>query len=1040
MFLSNASVRRPVAMSALIIALTLLGANSYRKLGLEMMPSMDIPFVTIVAVYPGAGPLEVEADVARTIEDAVATVDGLKHTTAMCMENVCYLLVEFETEVDGDVAAADVRAKIDTIVNDLPAGVDRPKVLKFNTTSVPIISMALTGDAPVADLYDYADTNMRDRLTALPGVADVTLIGGAEREVHVLLDRSALFARVLSSTQVVQALGANVGIVPSGRLTDSGSEYSVKFDGDCATIEEIGSLEIVPGVRIRDVARVEVGSEEEREAAFVDGRPCIAMKLVKKPNANAVKVVNLVREWVNEVRAELPGGMELVWVADSGDAVEAFVDGTTSTVVFGILLTAAVLFLFLYSIRATLIVAITMPLTIVIGLYFIQTAGYTLNLSTLLALGLSVGLLVTNSILVLESIETLLVETGDPKLAAKLGASTVATAVLASVATNAVVLVPIALMGGVASQFFRPFALTMVAVTAVSLFISFTLTPILASLMLKRKGVGGPLDRIERAWAAGMDRISRRYSGVVQMLGEKRWAGALVLALTLAAFMHAMWLFPRLGFGLVADADLAEATVKVEHPTYYSLDRSVDRLKEVENLIADLPDLEHRLVTVGKVEGAIGTATEGVNLAQVLLRFSAKTERDVTLEELTATIRERLAGYTDARITVNRPTVVGESVAQIQMDISGPELDEIERLAEAGEEFARASPLITGADNSVRPGRAELRVRPIRPILADLGLPAAGLGASLRCNISGLEAATFKRDGRSYDVRVKFEEEEGKSQLGAFQSPTPAGPAGLTTLATVEESTAPSTIIRKDKSRVTRVYGDPAPGVPLGTALDTLRVGMESNAGMRPDYSLKFGAMAEQMAEIQSEFLEAGLIALLLTYLILAAILESFLQPLAILATLPLATIGMAWALWAGGESVHIFVLLGAVMLIGIVVNNAILILDRVNQLRAEGVGPHEAMRRSLAEKFRAIMMITVAAVLGMVPLAFGGGIASEMRAGIGIASIGGIAVSGVLTLLVLPILYDMFTRKRTAPALAAQEPEAQSEPAPREGDGHERA
>ncbi|MBX7257513.1 MAG: efflux RND transporter permease subunit, partial [Candidatus Hydrogenedentes bacterium] len=501
MFLSNASVRRPVAMGSLIIGLTLLGLNAYRKVGLEFMPKIDIPYITVVTIYPGASPSEIETDVAKRIEDAVVSIDGLKHVTSTCMEDHAQTLLEFQLNVDVDTAANDVREKLDLILNDFPEGVEKPKVLKYDINAKPIINLALKGSVPIDDLYDYADNALRDRLSVLSGVAEVQLIGGAEREVHLLLDRQKLAERGLTSADVVQTVAQNVRTIPSGRVRENGTEFAVKFDAEYKSIDAINALELSfkegSRVYLRDVGKAELASAELRQAALIDGEPCIGMRVVKKADANAVQVVNRVKAAMNSIQSELPGGMELVWISDDGDFIESSVDSAISSIWQGVLLTAAILFLFLYNVRTTIIVAITMPLTVIIGIFFIQSFGYTLNTSTLLSLGLSVGILVTNSIIVLEAIAKRFAEGMSAKEAARVGASEVAVAVIASAGTNIVVLFPIITMGSLVGRFFAPFALTMVVVTFVSLFISFTLTPILCAVLLKRSERKGILAHIE---------------------------------------------------------------------------------------------------------------------------------------------------------------------------------------------------------------------------------------------------------------------------------------------------------------------------------------------------------------------------------------------------------------------------------------------------------------------------------------------------------------------------------------------------------------
>ena len=1005
-------------MSCLIIGLTLLGLNSWRKMGLELMPEVDIPYITVMAVYPGASPNEIETDIAKKIEDAVGTISGLKHVSSISMEDVAFVILEFQLEMDVDVAAMDVREKLDLIKSELPVDAEDPVIQKLDVNATPIVTLGLAGDAPLDELFDYADNTLRDRISIVPGVADVEIVGGAEREVHIALDREQLAARGLSSMHVVEAMQSGVRLIPVGRIRESGTEYSVKFDADYRDIERLGDLELVSadGRRcyVRDVATVAMSTAEVRQSASVDGQPGVAVRIIKKAGANAVSVAENVREEFDDIQARLPGGMDLIWISDNGSFIEATNASAWTNVVQGVVLTALVLFFFLYNLRALLVVGITMPLTIVIGLFFMQMSGMTLNTSTLIAVGMSVGILVTNNIVVLEGIIKRLSEGAQPAEAASLGARETFIAVLASAGTNVVVLFPLAIMGSMVGKFISPLALTMFIMTVVSLFLSFTLTPMLCSLLLKPTGGErlGLLSRMEDGWNRRLSATIDAYRRALEFIDRRRWAAPALLGAVALMFVLALVVGGAAGFNLMAEPDQGEMFVKLEFPTNSSISVTEEGLRDAVQRLEDMPHLRHMLVTAGKADGMIGQSTEGVHLAQLFLRFSQRTERDESIHDLMEMARARMESFPGAMVSLSIPSMMGGASLPVQMEIAGPELATLDALAVRAQELAGDIDGLRDVDITTRPGKPELRVHPNRAILADMGMSASGLGVSLRANIAGMDAGTFKSGDRTYDIVVKYEEREGKDQIEQMAIPGPPGhPLSLSAFADVRDALAPVQISRKDKRRVTRLYSQLEEGAPLGTAMANLGDAMDTEADMPPGYEYAFVGMGEIMGEAVAAMGEAGLIGIVLVILVLAAILESFKQPILILVTLPLGLIGMLWALGLTGYSLDIFAMMGAVMMIGIVVNNAILIMDQFNVHVAEGIPAHEAMIAAATERFRPVVMITIAAVLGMLPLALASGIGGEMRNNVGIGTAGGILVSGVLTLFVMPALYNLYTR-----------------------------
>jgi HAE1 family hydrophobic/amphiphilic exporter-1 len=1020
MFLSDFSIRRPVAMIAIIIVLLLAGINSYRKLGLDNMPDIEIPYVTITTVYPGASPGEIEVDVAKKIEDAVTTIDGLKHVHSTCMENMCLTTLEFDLSVDVDVAGVDVREKVDLILDDLPDDVESPKILKFDPNAKPIVTLLMTGDLPIDQLYDFADEQLSDRLSTVPGVAEVQVAGGEELEVHIILDKEKLAAHNLSTADIIKFLALNNIKIPSGSLKDGIQEVSITFDAEFGDLREMEALEVGNSdkgrIYIRDIGAVKMISKENRTIAFYNGKPAVNVKIVKKGEANAVRVVERIRKAVDEIKRSniLPGGMNLIWFTDDGEFIRASVDDAWGSIALGIALTAFILFIFLHEIRSTVIVCLSMPTSIVITFMIMKYFDYTLNNSTLLALGTSVGVLVTNSIVVIENVFKKLREGLSPLKAAAEGTSEVALPVFASASTNVVVFVPIAMMSSLVGRYFIPFAVTMTAATLVSLFISFTLTPILSEKFLKSKMPQHKwlMRTFIRYWEKFYGGTAILYGRSLDRFSKHPWVILLlVLLLLIATFI---FIVPHVGSSFFPDNDRGEFVVKIEFPTDYNIETTTKRTLDIEKRLRQLKGILDTSTVIGKIQGTIGQVSEGVHLAEITVKTTPKTERNMNIDQMKDVFRQALKNDLNCIVTVNVPSVIGGSSSEIEMEISGFDLEKLDQLGVEAIKKAKASGMMADLDSSVRPGKPEIRIIPRRPILHDMKLSSYMLGQMMRGNIEGIKVGTYKIGDRSYDIRVELEEQKGVKQINEFTLMSKDGhPLSIDTVADLENSNIPIQISRAEKKRIIKLYANPASGVALG---DSVKAMTELVNEILPvGYNMRFTGKVEKMKEAQLDFLEAIITASLLTYLLIAAILESWTQPFIILFTLPLALIGLFTALFITGQSLSMMGLLGAVMLIGIVVNNAILIIDNVVILRSQGMPPKEAMLISAKEKFRPIVMTSIAAVIGILPMAIGNGLGSELRSSCGIGVVGGLISSTILSIYVIPLMYIQFVKGKKA-------------------------
>ena len=1012
MFLSDASTRRPVAISCLLIALVALGLNAYRKISLELLPQMDIPYVTVSTTWLGATPSDIEKDIAKRIEDAVAGVDGLKHIDTSCMENLCYISLEFNLDVDVDTAAVDVREKIDTVIDDLPTDADRPIIQKIDINATAVANVFLTGSADVDDMYDYADNELGDQFAALGGVSEVTLVGGNEREVHVEIDREKLAEANLTTGQLVEKLQAEILNLPSGRVREKGMEFSVRFDAEYDAVEDIASLEVANNngqrITLADLGRVFMSTEEVRQRATLNGKPGVLLKIVKKSEANTVKVVKLIRERFEELSQEMPEGMEMVWVSDDASIVSSMVQGGMSDIISSIVLCAIILILFLANIRTAVVAGVAMPLTVIISLFFIFLTRNSLNTATLLALGLSTGVLVSNSIVVLQSIVKRFPDFDSPWEAARVGTADVAVAVLASAGTNVVVMIPISMMSSIVGLFFRPFAVTTLIINLASIFISFTLTPILCALFMKKKDSG--LSKAFENLVVGIQQgLAEMYANFVEFLSRSKILTVVIVLVCLVLLLQSLSLVNKIGFIFTEELDLARVCVKVEYPTYYNLEKTTERITAIEKKLSGLSDMDYSMVTIGKVDGDIKQATEGVFLGQIQLFFKDKTQRKWSLFDRLDEIRELVKDETDCIITISILNAMGNQQLPLNIIVMGTDLEQLDKIGLRAQEVLDVDPNITTTDTSVRDGKEEIKITPKRAIMSDYGLTAQELGYCLLANIDGIKAADFRKGDRTYHIRVKYSEIPGKNQAKDFTIPAGGKIVMLETVADIQDSYQPSKVYRREKTRGVSIIADLAQGGSLSKAIDNVKATLKKEQLLPPGYRTEVSGSSEYMGEAVADFVEAAIMAVFLTFLTLAAILESFTSPIYILTTLPLGLVGVMWSLFITGHQVSIFVLLGVVTLIGVVVNAAVLFIDCANQAAAGGLSKREAMIFALKDQFTPVMMVTCASAIGMLPMALAKGIAAELRVSIGIISVGGVTFSGIVMMFVLPMVYLLF-------------------------------
>lgn len=1016
-FFARLAVTRPVLTSMLVAVLVILGGFSYLRLGVDLLPGIDFPVVTVVTVYPGAGPAEVELQVTEPIEDAISTIANLEGLTSFSRENVSIVVIEFDYGVNADLAAIEVKDKVDAIRVDLPGDVQPSTIQKLDINAMPIMELALSGPQSLAALFDIADQVLRERLARVAGVASVSVVGGQTREVEVRVHPDRLRAYGLAITDVAGLLGAGSMTVPAGRVVETDAEFAVRVVGEYRSLQEIADLPVpLPGggrIRLGDVAEVEAGFSDLRELARFNGQPSVSLSLQKRSDANTVATAAGVFDILDELRAQLPPAAELRVARDYSAFIRDAIQDILKSILIGMALTTVVLFLFLHSWRGTVVAAVAMPATIVATFLALDQLGFTINVMTLMALGITVGILVTNTIVVLESIYRHLDRGSDPRTAAEEGTTEVAVAVAASALTNVVVFTPIAFMQGIIGQFFFAFGLTVIFATLTSVLISFTLAPMLAARLLRANEtkleeegwLGFFWKRFDRGYAS-LEADYARALGWVLARPSNGWTvvGGTAVLVVVAGFIQ----FNFVGGELMPAQDEGVAQVSLELPPGTPIERTAEVARRAEDLVREIPEVSDILTTVGG--GGGGMFSMGGNVNQATLMVTV--ESPLPTETFFPALRERLAVLPDAEVIVSLgETMGGGGESPLQVLVKGPDQRRLQELAQRATDVVAGIPGLVDVRSTIEDPRPEVVFRPQREVLTEHGLTVAHLGGILRGSIEGITAGVFREDGEERDIRVRLAEGSRNrvDELGDLQIRTRDGTVPVRALGTLTLEGGENTIQRDQKERTVRIDAEIGSG-NLNVLAREIQLALD-DMDFPPGYSYQITGEFEMYEESLAEMGKALLMAIILTYVVLAMILESYVHPVTVMLTLPLGAVGAAFALFLTATNLNMFSMMAMIMLVGIVVNNAILILDYTQILRSRGRDVVDALTEAAPARLRPIIMTNVAIAIALLPQAMGGGPGSFYRIPMAVVTIGGVLVAAVFTLFLIPAIYVKMDR-----------------------------
>jgi len=1011
MILADISVRRPVFATMGIAALVVMGIFAYRSLVVDLFPKTDIPVVSITTTLPGAGPEEMEARVTKVLEEAINTVSGIDEMRSVTLEGFSRVIVVFLLERNLEDAAQDVRDKIGTILKQLPEGTDAPVVEKFDPDTTPILFLAVSGTRDLRELTEIAKKQVKEPLESLPGVGAIKLIGGQEREVQVIADGHRLDAYGLTIGDVSRALAAQNIEVPGGRVAKDGHEAMLRTLGRVGAVADFEQLVVATRhgtpIRIADIGRVVDGVVEPRSLSRYNGRNGLTLLVRKQSGTNTVAMADAVVTRLNELRPGLPPGVRVDVTRDQATFIRDALSQVQEHLIVGALLASVVVFLFMGNLRATLIAAVAIPCSVIATFAFMKVMGFTLNWLTLLALTLSVGIVIDDAIVVLENIFRFIEEKGmSPFEAARAATAEVGLAVSATTLSLVVIFVPVAFIPGVMGSFLKSFGLTMAGAIMVSLLVAFTLTPMLSSRFL-RHVPGKGLSR--EAWF--FRPIDHAYTAVLRAAMRHRWMVVSAAFLTMAAIP----LVARfVGTAFIPEDDRGDFEVNIKTPQGYTLARTDDVMRHIEAEVQPLPGIAHLTVNVGSPE------TDSVTTAQMVVVLKKIEERSVSQFEIMTRVRAILRQYPDLRSSVDQPPPMsgsGMRSAEVIYNVQGPDLGVLEQLTGQVRGIMATTPGIVDIDSTFEPGKPELQVRINRAKAADLGVAAADIALGLRTMVNGDVVTSFKDGLDLYDVRLRLQEADRSDADTLGQLMVPSARLGRVRLDSVADTltgTGPAQIDRHNRERQISLLANMAPGFALGDALHAVNQRLEQ-LDIPAGYHTGVTGMGKLLAETMSGFRVAFLLSVIFMYMVLASQFESFLHPITILLSLPLAVPFALLSLLSVGATFNVFSALGILLLFGIVKKNAILQIDHTIGLRAAGVEMSEAILQANRERLRPILMTTLSLVAGMIPLVFSTGDGAVTNRSIGIVVMGGQTLCLLITLLLTPVAYSLFEDLKAA-------------------------